>query len=694
MNITHLADAVSLLTGRKADSGKQETLINEAVLLIEEASKLDGLDPTTLITLISYVAGKCGGNEQTRARVVSCLVPRTRVPYLAVLKALGCMGTLEPFLQQLLFKWMVDVYYLIDSHAPVHAVYNAVFLYIHDEHLRPVVCQFLCYLTRKSDVTKHRAHKLLQLHQQLLDAGGTDGALLELLSTYKLYCPHLITIPVPAGCKILCSQHFNALLMEKILHAQTTEAAESTLEQQACQYEDTAPPATKCPRMMVDTTEVACVHPAAEHVGGHVGSVVPTAQPTSFEELCANVDRVVALSTRVGLVLKSDVLKYILSIDVDPTAAVHLLQWLQLSLGYEVSRYNPGEPCYQLEHLLTCLVELGEFLCEPIPIVEGFLEAFLKLWDGKTHQKAVLGLLPFLPLKRFEDLYSTVLTPIEQLYRKEGIEFKYDCLMSLIELLRKMVTLEWNRRKRLHGDGDHRVSSVFSEYYTEDTTGAQIDAAESIKRLASYSGRLAVLGLQDNNECSLLQHAALSLCELVCGLREEYNIPVVILPPVPLVYGSLLSGSVVPLSRICACLTQYKEVLSKLPQSERDHKLTVTFNSIVLDFCDALWRNLAFVNSQRPYPTLLFTLPREVLHSCGLVNTHEKLSITHHPALLGVVKQFFQTLEKCPPHPHPAMIFTQANLRKAYLQYLLSHQLASLVRFIRAFVLTKLNEST
>ena len=45
-----------------ADSGKQETLINEAVLLIEEASKLDGLDPTTLITLISYVAGKCGGS--------------------------------------------------------------------------------------------------------------------------------------------------------------------------------------------------------------------------------------------------------------------------------------------------------------------------------------------------------------------------------------------------------------------------------------------------------------------------------------------------------------------------------------------------------------------------------------------------------------------------------------------------------
>ena len=692
----NIVDAVSFLTGRKADSGQQESLINEAVLLIEEASKRDGLDSTTLITLISYIAGKYGGSEQTRARVILCLVPRTLVPYLAVLRALGCMGTLERSLQQLLFKWIVDVYYLVENHAPVHAVYNAVFLYIDYEHLRPVVCQFLCYLTRKSDVTKYRAQKLLQLHQQLLDAGVTDAALLELLSTYKLYCPHLITIPVPSGCKILCSQHLNALLMEKIRHAQTTKAADDPLEQQSSRHEDIAPPATKCPRIMVHTTEVACVHLTVEPVGPvHVSPVVmaTTTRPRSFEELCANVDRV-ALLTQVGLVLESDILKHVLSIDVDPTVAVHLLRWLQLSLGYEVSRFNPGEPCHHLEHLLTCLVELGEFLCEPIPIVEGFLEAFLKVWDGKTHQKAVLDLLPFLPLKRFEDLHSTVLASIEQLFRKEGIEFKYNCLMSLVELLRRMVTLEWNRRKRLCDDGNHRVSSVFSEYYyTEDIADTQIDAVESIKRLVSYAGRLAVLGLQDNNDCVLLQHAALSLCELVCGLREEYKIPVLILPPVPLVYGSLLSGSIVPLSRICACLIQYKEVLSKLSQSERDHKFTVTFNSIVLDFCDALWRNLAFTSSQRPCPSLLFTLPREVLLSCGLVNTHEKLSITHHPALLGVVKRFFQTLERCPPHPHPAMIFTQAHLRKAYLQYLLSHQMASLVRFIRAFVLTRFNES-
>ena len=79
----NIVDAVSFLTGRKgttkssqlhlllhrsfrfttADSGQQESLINEAVLWIEEASKRNGLDSTTLITLISYIAGKYGGSK-------------------------------------------------------------------------------------------------------------------------------------------------------------------------------------------------------------------------------------------------------------------------------------------------------------------------------------------------------------------------------------------------------------------------------------------------------------------------------------------------------------------------------------------------------------------------------------------------------------------------------------------------------
>ena len=49
-------------------------------------------------------------------------------------------------------------------------------------------------------------------------------------------------------------------------------------------------------------------------------------------------------------------------------------------------------------------------------------------------------------------------------------------------------------------------------------------------------------------------------------------------------------------------------------QSQRDLQLTHSFNSIVLDLCDALWRNRAFSNDSRPYPTLLFHLSRFAVH--------------------------------------------------------------------------------
>lgn len=126
-----------------------------------------------------------------------------------------------------------------------------------------------------------------------------------------------------------------------------------------------------------------------------------------------------------------------------------------------------------------------------------------------------------------------------------------------------------------------------------------------------------------------------------------------------------------------------------LYQSQRDLQLTHSFNSIVLDFCDALWRNRAFSNDSRPYPTLLFHLSRFVVHalnklsdclsayqniltqctctcvcstfnpnymcvrkcmahlcreflaSCQLHSVHDKLSIIHHPALVAYVHKFF-----------------------------------------------------
>lgn len=65
-------------------------------------------------------------------------------------------------------------------------------------------------------------------------------------------------------------------------------------------------------------------------------------------------------------------------------------------------------------------------------------------------------------------------------------------------------------------------------------------------------------------------------------------------------------------------------------QNERDLQLTQMFNSMVLDFCDALWRNMIFKKkSKTSYPTLAFDLPRWALSSLStLAFSTESLSLS------------------------------------------------------------------
>ena len=84
-------------------------------------------------------------------RLVRCLIPSHDVPHSAVLHALGSMGQLPPSLKQLLFKWIVLVYDIIDNKAPLHKVYDVIFHHIQYDSLRPIVCQLLCYLTSRED---------------------------------------------------------------------------------------------------------------------------------------------------------------------------------------------------------------------------------------------------------------------------------------------------------------------------------------------------------------------------------------------------------------------------------------------------------------------------------------------------------------------------------------------------------------
>ena len=90
-------------------------------------------------------------DTRLRCRLARCLIPSQEVPVSTVIHALGCMGRLPSSLRELLFKWMIIVYDIIDNKAPLRHVYDVILHYIQYDSLRQTVCQLLCYLTTRAD---------------------------------------------------------------------------------------------------------------------------------------------------------------------------------------------------------------------------------------------------------------------------------------------------------------------------------------------------------------------------------------------------------------------------------------------------------------------------------------------------------------------------------------------------------------
>lgn len=684
-----LLEAVDYLTD---DSGerKPNVRVDNAIAVVERVAKRQGLTPQQIDTLMDYVAGEGKGSVSCRNRVIRCLIPRSTVPHSAVLKALGCMTSLPSSpLQQLLFRWIVLTFDLVDDRGPLHAVYTAVFYFLQMDDLRPTVCQLLCYLTRREDVTEFRVQKIMELQKRVLAFKGTEPPLTALLAVYKTYCPHLVTIPLSTKRKVWF-RPFEKSLAANIKRIQelnrrellTSTAAADKFER----HMKLAPPPTKRARKPV--TSIPALHPAVGSSGKEGNVKISAGQLTSVSELCSNIAKL-ELPSQMAAVLESDLLRHVLSIWPDPSATLRLTYWLQHSLGYELDEYSPGSENAHLKRLLQCLAQLTEFILEPVPTVESFLEILLEVWDGEDYQTEIFQLLSHLSLQPFEDLEERYLQPLKQHFVSKDKKFKFAVLTCLAEMLRNFAVHEWPRHQRRReawneGTASHRLSLFSTAGDTEDAC-EDFEPLDTLRLFVRYVDHLIAVSLEEERNHVLIQHAATRFYEVVRELPTTHGI-LLSLPHDSLVFGSLLGPDAVALSRTCSLLVSCKENFSKLKRSQRDFQMTHTFNSTVLDFCDSLWRNLAFSDSDRPYPTILFKLSKEHLTICDVDSPHSRLSIIQHPALVGFVRRFFKETQEDSRRLHPTAIWKEPRFKQAYMDFLRENHLNGLVRFIETFV--------
>jgi centromere protein I len=218
------------------------------------------------------------------------------------------------------------------------------------------------------------------------------------------------------------------------------------------------------------------------------------------------------------------------------------------------------------------------------PIVLTFLRYYLQTWNGQDNIDAILGLLSYLPIEPFADLYSTYLSAAELVLAARGISSSG----KLIELYTSLLQT--------------RISLISQESSRRRQTTSTSPERQTLRDLAGHVSSLStslLLSLPSDSG-QVVTSSILSFYELLSASSKPHVIPI-ILPPMHLVYHMAQSTSTV-LSRISGIIGNYKVAFDEHPKPVKDYysaDVTETLNWCLRDIYNLLWVSRGLIITER-----------------------------------------------------------------------------------------------
>jgi centromere protein I len=669
--------------------------VKNCLKVVEDAARPNGLLPEHILSLSEYIASR-NTNSVLLTRAVRCLIPRDSVPCASVLRLLGSLKGHTLSLQLLIIRWIILVYDIIDDRSSLQEIYGVLFYYLQFDDLRPVVCQLLCYMTRRCDVMHYRVQRLTELSKRVDSYRGAEGGLLALLVLYHSLCPHMLTNPQRMRRKVWFRPFekqlaANIMRLQKARRSDASRPGKTATEEALHKQLTAAPPPLKRPKKQYTAVHVADLSRNATR-GERGGGRVTFEAVTTHQQLCNDITDI-EFPVQAARVLNSHSLRHMFAVCTEPSAALRFTYWLEHSLGYELDSYSPGSVNPDLKSLLGDLHKLTQFIMEPIPTVESFLHILLEEWNGDDYRNEIMDLLSHLSLQPFDDFEKGFLEPIKKQFVSKDRDFKCQCVHCFSRLLKNMAAFEWPRHQKQQSgpvETDTHRLSLFSPV-TDDEVD-DFNPLTTINLFIKYVDYLVTIGLEQEKQHVLLYHTAMEFYSVVADLPAVFDVPHLFLPSTSVLITGLLGHSPIFISTACTHLVKVKENLSALSKNQRSLKLTQTFNSVVLDFCNALWRNMIFKKTSKnsEYQTLAFDLPREELQICAITQPHKRLNLVHHPALVGLTIQFLAETQDANKLDQlsPSAIWQETRFKQVYLQFLTQNHQSGISDFIRTFVHT------
>ncbi|NWU76544.1 CENPI protein, partial [Onychorhynchus coronatus] len=267
---------------------------------------------------------------------------------------------------------------------------------------------------------------------------GMQPHLQALLSLYKLFCPELVTITLPAKTKTYFKSSEGPWKAAMVAVRQRNQG--SSPQTQAA-FLGTAQPQSR--KRKWNTQLVLPASSARTSEEGmekycdlfSTDKTFPVEQLQTFPQLLQNIHRL-EFPSQMGSVLTNPLLLHYMNCVRDESIHLRLYFWMGQMLQEEctwcvVDNTNETE----FKSFLENIYKAGCFLQEGFPACEEFLYKSLPLWDGSCCRPEVLKLVSWIPLSSSSEIKSYLYGPLAQLFFTSSLYFKCSVLESLKELL-------------------------------------------------------------------------------------------------------------------------------------------------------------------------------------------------------------------------------------------------------------------
>ncbi|CAH1780715.1 unnamed protein product [Owenia fusiformis] len=669
---------------------------------LEENGRENGFSSDQIDVLIDVA---CGAKyaETVCMRVLKSLIPKEDVSAFTVIKAvswINCLHKGPPLTRKVfIIRWLLLVYDLVDNQDQVHLLYNMLFPMIEYVPLCPFLCHLLYKMTREDDVVIHRVQKLNTLIKEM----GDQSHLLGLLSVYKSFKPHLVSVPIPRSRKAFFKK-VDRDWAERIKTIQQrtrpdhTGADDMTLQFQMTDTEPTGPRTKR--RKLVPEIESQTVNAPAKPLEGML-EPKPFEQIKTVDDLIGNIERI-ELPCQIAGVLDNHLLQFYVGYLSDRSADHRLSFWLANTLTEEFLSRPANENLHEKIRLLRRILVFEDKIKEGIPVVERFIHRYLLQWNGDDFRECILGLLTRLRIQPFEVLNEQVFEPLRQIFFRSSVYFKCQVLVVYKELLRNFAAHEGRRHTSTKKLSEQMNSNPYltsnESVFLYETPVEDFEPLTTILEFVEHVSEISVVALQlEGNHPDLVNHT-LMFFETASTLQDNYDIPLMLFPSPSICNACLFSFDASIFVRILDIILRCGAAVRKLKKarstSDLDDSVAAaimqsisqekiqSMNAHITDVVHAMWKNNIFFSQSAPS---LFTLDKPTLMKLtGTSIEADVFALPHHPALVGYANRIVKNMRSRHQSGDTTDIWVER--KDEFLNYLEKHKLSQVKHFFNQFI--------